>query len=256
MSLTFREGGATAERLTLWRKIFRFNWGLAVLITAAASVGFLMLISVAGGELEPWAGRQMVRFGAGLAVMGIVAMVDLRFWRLSAPALYGGALALLIGVELLGVTGMGAQRWIDLGFFRLQPSELMKITLIVALAAYYSWLDPEDTSRLIWLAPPLIMIAVPVLLVLKQPDLGTAILLVAGGLGVMFLAGVTWWFFIAGFFGAIGMVTAVLMSRGTDWQILKDYQFRRIEVFLDPSQDPLGSGYHITQSKIDRKSVV
>lgn len=250
MSLTFREGGAAAERLTFWRKIFRFNWGLALLIVAAACVGFLMLVSVSGGELDPWAGRQMVRFGVGLGVMAIVAMVDLKFWRLTAPALYLAALALLVAVEVLGVTGMGAQRWIDFGFFRLQPSELMKVALIVALAAYYAWLDPDDTSRLIWMAPPLLLIAVPVLLVLKQPDLGTAILLVAGGLGVMFLAGVTWWFFVTGLFVAVGSVTAVLMSRGTDWQILKDYQFRRIEVFLDPAQDPLGAGYHITQSKI------
>ncbi|MGB0926773.1 MAG: rod shape-determining protein RodA [Pikeienuella sp.] len=250
MSLTFREGGGTVERLTIWRKVFRFNWGLALLIAAAAAIGFLMLVSVSGGDLDPWARRQMVRFGVGVGVMAIVAMIDLKFWRLTAPALYLGALALLVGVEILGVTGMGAQRWIDFGFFRLQPSELMKISLIVALAAYYAWLDPEDTSRLIWMAPPLLMIAAPVLLVLKQPDLGTAILLITGGLGVMFLAGVTWWFFVAGFFGAVGSVAAVLMSRGTDWQILKDYQFRRIEVFLDPSQDPLGAGYHITQSKI------
>lgn len=250
MSMTFREGGATAERLTLWRKIFRFNWGLALLIAAAACIGFLMLVSVAGGDLDPWASRQMVRFGVGLGVMGIVAMIDLKFWRLTAPALYLGALALLVAVELLGVTGMGAQRWIDLGFFRLQPSELMKVALIVALAAYYAWLEPDDTSRLIWMAPPLLMIAAPVMLVLKQPDLGTAILLTAGGLGVMFLAGVTWWFFVVGFVGAIGSVTTVMMSRGTDWQLLKDYQFRRIEVFLDPAQDPLGAGYHITQSKI------
>ena len=188
MSLTFREGAATAERLTLWRKIFRFNWGLALLIAAAACIGFLMLVSVAGGDLAPWAGRQMVRFGIGLGVMAIVAMIDLRFWRVTAPALYLGALALLIGVEVLGVTGMGAQRWIDFGFFRLQPSELMKVALIVALAAYYAWLDPDDTSRLVWMVPPLALIALPALMVLRQPALGTAILLTVGGLGVMLVA--------------------------------------------------------------------
>jgi len=248
--MTFRDGAVTFERLTLWQKFFRFNWGLALLILAVAAIGFLMLFSVAGGDVNPWASRQMTRFGVGFGIMVVVAMIDLRYWKLMSPLVYFGAIGLLIAVEFLGVTGMGAQRWIDLGFFRLQPSELMKVALILALARYYSWLPADRTSTLVWLAPPLIMMAVPVLLVLRQPDLGTALLLMTGGLGVMFLAGVSWWFFIAGGLGAGGMIAGVMISRGTEWQILKDYQYRRIEVFLDPSQDPLGSGYHITQSKI------
>ena len=196
--MTFRDGAVTFERLTLWQKFFRFNWGLALLILAVSAVGFLMLFSVAGGDVDPWASRQMTRFGVGFAVMMVVAMVDLRYWKLLSPVVYFGAIGLLIAVEFLGVTGMGAQRWIDLGFFRLQPSELMKVALILALARYYSWLPPDRTSKIVWMAPPLIMMAVPVLLVLRQPDLGTALLLMIGGLGVMFLAGVSWWFFVAG----------------------------------------------------------
>ncbi|MEM7270018.1 MAG: rod shape-determining protein RodA [Pseudomonadota bacterium] len=248
--MTFRDGAAARGGIGFWRKLFRFNWGLTILVAAVAAVGFLMLYSVAGGDVDPWASRQMMRFGVGVGVMVIVAMIDLSFWRLLSPLVYIGALALLVGVELAGVSGMGATRWIDLGFFRLQPSELMKIGLILALARYYDWLSPERTSSVLWLAPPLILIALPVMFVLRQPDLGTAILLAAGGLGVMFLAGVSWWFFTLGALGAGGAVATVLMSRGTEWQLLKDYQFRRIEVFLDPSQDPLGAGYHITQSKI------
>ncbi|HGG05847.1 MAG TPA: rod shape-determining protein RodA, partial [Aliiroseovarius sp.] len=157
---------------------------------------------------------------------------------------------LLILVATIGESGMGAQRWLNLGFIRLQPSELTKIGLVMVLAAYYDWLDLSRVSSPLWILPPLAMIAVPTFLVLRQPDLGTAILLVAGGGAIMFLAGVNLFYFLAVVILAIGVVTAVFMSRGTDWQLLKDYQYGRIDTFLDPSRDPLGAGYHITQSKI------
>ena len=232
------------------QKVLRFHWGLALLITAVACVGFLMLYSVAGGSLEPWASRQMVRFGVGLGLMFAVAMVHVRFWRTLSPLAYLGSLALLVGVEIAGATGMGATRWIDLGFMQLQPSELMKIAVVMALARYYDWLGEGRASRPLWLIPPLLMILVPMALVLKQPDLGTALLLALGGGAVMWLAGVHWGYFLAAIALGVGLVTAVMESRGTDWQLIKDYQFRRIETFLDPESDPLGAGYHITQSKI------
>ncbi|WP_340108551.1 rod shape-determining protein RodA [Pikeienuella sp. HZG-20] len=239
-----------AERLGLWAKTLRFHWGLALLVIAVAMVGFLMLFSVANGALTPWARPQMIRFAVGFAMMLVVAMIDLRFWRAAAPAIYGVSLALLAAVEIVGVTGMGAQRWIDLGAVRLQPSEVMKVAVVLALAAYYAWLPPEKASRPFWLIPPALLILVPVGMVLRQPDLGTAILLIMGGVSVMFLAGVSLWYFAAGLVAALGAVALVMMSQGTEWQILEDYQFRRIAVFLDPSQDPLGAGYHITQSTI------
>lgn len=239
-----------SQALTTWGKIIRFNWAIALLIIAVACAGFLMLFSVADGSIDPWAGRQMTRFGVGFAGMILVAMIDLKFWRAVSPLIYMGAIVVLIAVELVGTVGMGAQRWIDLGFIRLQPSELMKVALILALARYYDWLPQEKTSRPLWVMPPLVLTLIPVALVLRQPDLGTAILLTAGGATMMFLAGVSWWYFIAGGASVGGSVYAVMISRGTDWQILKDYQYRRIETFLDPSQDPLGAGYHITQSKI------
>jgi len=157
---------------------------------------------------------------------------------------------LLIAVEVMGVVGMGAQRWIDLGFMRLQPSELMKITLVMLLAAYYDWLPARKTSHPFWVLVPVVIILFPTFLVLRQPDLGTSILLLAAGGGLMFLAGVHWAYFAAVIAAGVGLVTTVLRSRGTDWQLLKDYQFRRIDTFLDPASDPLGAGYHITQSKI------
>ncbi|SEN49946.1 rod shape-determining protein RodA [Palleronia pelagia] len=231
-------------------KILYLNWPLLLLLVTVASVGFLMLYSVAGGSLQPWAEPQMKRFALGVFAMFVIAMVPIWFWRNMAGLAYGVSLALLLAVEFFGETGMGAQRWINLGFMRLQPSELTKITLIMILAAYYDWLDIRKTSRPLWVIIPLILIALPTYLVLRQPDLGTSILLVTGGGIVMFLAGVSWWYFIAVIGAGVGTVAAVFSSRGTDWQLLKDYQYRRIDTFLDPSTDPLGAGYHITQSKI------
>jgi rod shape determining protein RodA len=232
------------------RKILLLNWPLILLLIAVASVGFLMLYSVAGGELRPWAIAQMKRFGLGMGVMIFVAMVPIWFWRNVSAVGYAVALILLIIVELFGAVRMGAQRWIDLGFMQLQPSELAKITVVMFIAAYYDWLPARKTSHPLWVAIPVIFILAPTILVLKQPDLGTAILLLTAGGAVMFLAGVHWAYFAAVITGAVGLVSAVFKSRGTDWQLIKDYQFRRIDTFLDPSSDPLGAGYHITQAKI------
>jgi rod shape determining protein RodA len=231
-------------------KILHLNWALAIIITIIAASGFLMLYSVADGRVDLWARPQMLRFGVGMLGMFIIAFIHIHFWRGTAPFAYGLALILLIAVEFFGVDGGGAQRWIDLKFIRLQPSEVMKVALVMVLALYYDWLEPNQTSRPLWLIPPIILTAIPVLLVLRQPDLGTALLLIGGAGVVMFLAGVSIWYFLAAGLAAGGAVFTVFTSRGTDWQILKEYQYRRIETFLDPSIDPLGAGYHITQSKI------
>ncbi len=232
------------------RKILYLNWPVAVLLTSVACAGFLMLYSVAGGSTTPWVEPQMKRFALGFVLMLVVAMVPIWFWRSVSGFAYLVALLLLVAVELFGTIGMGAQRWIDLGFMRLQPSELMKITLVMLLAAYYDWLPEQKTSRPFWVLIPVLIIIVPVFLVLKQPDLGTSILLLAAGGGLMFLAGVHWAYFAVVIASGVGLVTTVFKSRGTTWQLIKDYQFRRIDTFLDPSTDPLGAGYHITQSKI------
>lgn len=231
-------------------KVLYINWALVLLLSTVAGIGFLMLYSVAGGSLTPWAEPQMKRFALGMAAMFVVAMVPIYFWRNVAGLAYGVSILLLLLVEFVGVTGMGAQRWIDLGFMRLQPSEVTKITLVMLLAAYYDWLDIRKTSRPLWVAVPILLILLPTYLVLRQPDLGTAILLVTGGGLMMFLAGVHWLYFGAVIAAGGGLVAAVLQSRGTGWQLLKDYQYRRIDTFLDPANDPLGAGYNITQAKI------
>lgn len=232
------------------RKVLFVNWPLVVLLTAVASVGFLMLYSVAGGRIETWAEPQMRRFAVGLVAMFVVGFVPIWFWRNVSAAAYLVSLALLVAVELFGSVGMGAQRWIELGPLRLQPSEMMKIALVMFLAAYYDWLDIRKTSRPLWVAIPVVIILVPTYLVLRQPDLGTSIMLLAGGGIVMFVAGVSWWYFATVAAAAGALIFAVFESRGTHWQLLKDYQYRRIDTFLDPTIDPLGAGYNITQAQI------
>jgi rod shape determining protein RodA len=235
---------------TGWRKVLHLNWALILLLVAVACVGFLMLYSVAGGQVSRWAEPQMKRFALGMAVMLFVAFVPIWFWRNMSALAYGISVLLLLAVEFFGVVGMGAQRWIDLGFMRLQPSELTKITLVMVLAAYYDWLDLSRKSRPLYVLIPLGLIALPTFLTLMQPDLGTALLLLIGGGAVMFVAGVHWAYFAAVIASGVGAVAAVFASRGTGWQLLQDYQYRRIDTFLDPTNDPLGAGYHITQSQI------
>jgi rod shape determining protein RodA len=235
---------------TGFRKIFFMNWGLVLLLVAAASIGFLMLYSVAGGQWDPWASAQIKRFGLGLALMFVVAMIPIWFWRNVSVVAYIGSLILLIVVAYFGSVGMGAQRWIDLGFMRLQPSEVCKITLVMVLAAYYDWLPAERVSNPIWVIFPIILILIPVGMVVTQPDLGTSLLLLFGGGAIMFLAGVHWAYFASVIAMGAGGIVAIFQSRGQTWQLLNDYQYRRIDTFLDPASDPLGAGYHITQSKI------
>ncbi|MBF9039926.1 rod shape-determining protein RodA [Rhodobacterales bacterium LSUCC0387] len=233
-----------------WRKVLYFNWPLVVLLTLVSCIGFMMLYAVAGGSTRPWVIPQVQRFALGMTAMFIIALIPIAFWRMVSWLGYAFSLVLLLIVEFFGTVGMGAQRWIDLGGFRLQPSELAKITIVMVLAAYYARLDPTKKSHPLYILPPLILILVPVFLTLKQPDLGTALLLLLGGGAVVFAAGVHWAYFGGLIAAGVGAVFSVFASRGTSWQLIKDYQFRRIDTFLDPTQDPLGAGYHITQSQI------
>ncbi len=233
-----------------FRKLLYLHWPIILLLTAVACAGFLMLYSVSGGRPEIWMEPQMKRFALGVVLMIGVAMVPIWFWRNMAFVAFGGSLLLLLGVEFFGEVRQGAQRWIDIGFMRLQPSELTKITLVMFLAAYYDWLPNNKTSHPLWVALPVIFILTPVFLVLNQPDLGTALLLLMGGATMMFLAGVHWLYWATVIGGGVGAIVAVFQSRGTPWQLLKDYQYRRIDTFIDPANDPLGAGYHITQAKI------
>ena len=149
------------------RKILFLNWPLTLLLSSVACVGFLMLYSVAGGSFTPWAEPQMKRFAVGLVLMIAIGMTPIWFWRSIAGFCYGVTVILLIAVDLFGEEGKGAQRWIDLGFMRLQPSELMKITLVMFLAAYYDWLPPEKKSRPLWVLLPIAIILLPTALVIQ-----------------------------------------------------------------------------------------
>ena len=247
--MSFIESGRNRTPTGL-SKVLYLHWPLILLVCAVAATGFLMLYSVAGGSYEPWARVQMIRFAIGITGMFVIAFIPIQFWRRLAPIAYLGTIILLIVVYFAGETGGGAQRWINLGFMQLQPSEVMKVALIMALAMYYDWLEPERVSRPLWVLIPVVLILLPMGLVLIQPDLGTAILLAAGGGVVMFLAGVSLWYFAFVIGSGVGLISFVMWARGTVWQPLKDYQYKRIDTFLDPSLDPLGAGYHITQSKI------
>jgi rod shape determining protein RodA len=228
----------------LMGKLRSLNWLIVGLITAICCIGFALLYSVAGGNLEPWADKQVVRFAIGMGILFAVALVDVRTWFRLAYPLYGVSLLLLVAVEFVGRTGKGAERWIELGPLQLQPSELMKIGLILALSRFLHGVLVEDVSRPTRLIPALLLIAVPAALVLMQPNLGTAAILIVGGAGLLFIAGLSWKIIIP-------VIVVVSAAVPLGWEFaLKDYQKQRVATFLDPDSDPLGSGYNILQSKI------
>lgn len=241
--MAVREDALNPPSFTLRQKLWQMHWLFILLLAATASVGFAMLYSAAGGQLEPWASRQMVRFGVGMAVLIMVAVIDIRLWLKYAYVLYAATVALLVAVEFMGEVGKGAQRWLDLGYVGLQPSELMKITLVLALARYFHGTSIEDVRRIPQLFVPLLLIAIPAGLVLRQPDLGTALMLIITGGVIFFASGVQIWKFVL--VGLAGVGAAPIA-----WQFLRDYQKQRVLTFLNPENDPLGSGYHIIQSKI------
>ncbi|MBZ6379165.1 rod shape-determining protein RodA [Pacificimonas flava] len=204
----------------------------------------LVLYSAAGGDISPWAINQGIRFAALLGMMLVLTQVSITLWLRSAYWFYGICLVLLIAVEIVGQMGGGSQRWLNLGVINLQPSELMKIAIVLALARYYHFLPRAQTGTLRALILPAILMGLPAALVMMQPDLGTALTIVMGGTTIVFLAGAPLWLFITGAVSAVvGIPLAVEF-------LLKEYQQKRVLIFLDPEADPLGAGYHITQSKI------
>lgn len=231
--------------LRLGQKIWQVNWTLVLLITAIASIGFAMLYSAANGSFSPWALKQMGVFGCGMVMMLVIALIDIRFWMRYAYAIYGFVMGLLLYVEFFGTRINNAQRWIKIDHlpFQLQPSEFMKIALILVLARYFHRVNAEDIGRPQFLIVPLLLIAAPVLLVQRQPDLGTALFLVLSGGAMFFLAGVRIWKFVV-------VLTAAVAALPIAWPFLHDYQKNRILTFLSHDVDPLKEGYHIMQSKI------
>ena len=229
--------------MTLGQRFWQLNWFLILLICTLASVGFMMLYSAGNGSYSPWAEQQMLRFGLGMGVMFVIALTDIRLWLKYAYLFYAGSLILLIAVEVIGTVGMGAQRWIDLKAFNLQPSELMKIALILALARYFHRLSLDEIARPTYLVFPTLLVAAPMALIMRQPDLGTSLLLLLGSGAMFFLAGVRIWKFLV-----VGLIS--LSAIPVIWSMLHVYQKKRIMTFLSPESDPLGSGYHALQSFI------
>tara|TARA_R110001592_G_scaffold27763_21_gene102887 strand:- start:22523 stop:23650 length:1128 start_codon:yes stop_codon:yes gene_type:complete len=225
------------------QKLAKLNWWLVILVFMMAAVGIASLYSAAGGSFDPWASRQLARFGVGVIGMIVIALIDIRWWyRLTWPIYFIGLL-LLVFVEIKGHVGMGAQRWINLGFMQLQPSELVKIAVVMALARHFHGASPEQARRLSFLIVPALVIAAPVGLVLLQPDLGTSLMIVMAGGAMVFIAGAPVWLFV-------GAIALCAISVPIVWQFMHDYQKQRVMTFLNPESDPLGAGYHITQSKI------
>ena len=231
------------QDMSLTEKLAQISWSYTILIAVVASIGFFMLYSAANGQWEPWAKRQMVRFAIGCVLMVGLALINIRVYLRYAYAFYAVSLVLLVAVDVRGSIGMGAQRWIDFGVIRLQPSELMKIALVLSLARYFHTLSIDEIGRPLKLIVPLCLTLVPVALILKQPDLGTALMLIMGSGLVFFAAGVRLWKFAVVLAGGLAALPIA-------WGMLHDYQRNRILTFLNPERDPLGAGYHILQSKI------
>lgn len=230
---------------TVVERFRQLNWLIVNLLILLALVGVAMHYSVSSGAFTEMPVTHGVRFVVLLALMIVAAMfLSPRFWLAIAYPLYAGALLLLVAVELVGETRMGATRWLDLGPLSLQPSELMKIAIVLALARYYHQLDARKTGTVLWVVPPFLMIAAPVALVMHQPDLGTALMILFAGVSIMFLGGLLWRIIAAGAIVAVGGALFAYTS------VLHDYQRDRVNVFLGITDDPLGAGYHVLQSKI------
>lgn len=232
------------ERDRLPVKISQIDWRLAGLIALVGGAGAMMLYSVAGESWAPWAGNHLIRFGVVFLVMLGLALVDVRWWYAIAYPLYAIGLMLLVAVELFGETRMGATRWLDLGFTSLQPSEIMKLGIVLALARWYHGASAQEAKWHWKLIIPALMIAVPVVLVAHQPDLGTSLLILFTGVAIMFAAGLSWRVVLTGIAGIL--VVAPMMY----FFVLHDYQRARVDVLINPEADPSGAGYHIAQAKI------
>lgn len=236
---------AVAKRtLGVADKLRDVDWGLVLLIGIVATAGIAMLYSVAGGHWQPWALSQFSKLLLGFFIMLIAASIDVRVWMSLAYPAYGLALLLLVAVDVAGHVGLGAQRWIMLGPLEIQPSELMKISLVLALARFLHGKSVEEVSKPLNLGIALVMIGIPALFVVIEPNLGTTLIIVMDGVSLLFLAGLSWYWIIP---AVSAIVTAIPLA----WRfVLHDYQKARVMTFLNPEADALGAGWNITQAKI------
>ncbi len=225
-------------------QISNLPWRIIFLLIALACFGVIILYSAADGNMMPWAAPHLIRFLIMLAAAIVMSRLPLDFWKTMTFPIYVGVLLMLIGVEIVGSLGGGSQRWLNLGFMRIQPSELMKPAVVLAIAWFYDRLPPSRSGDLISLLPPAVILTLPAALVLLQPDLGTTLAIIFGGVVVMFLAGLPLkWFTISGAAVALLIPFAYFFA-------LEPYQQKRVTTFLSPEDDPLGAGYHVNQSAI------
>jgi len=228
----------------LSNKLININWLFIFLIIIISTIGFMVLYSAANSSFDPWAKKQIIRFFFGIIILFVIALIDIRFWYKYAIHIFILSILLLLAVEFFGSSGQGAQRWIKVFGLSIQPSELSKISLILILARYYQNLKYYHIGNIINTLVPILLITLPCVLILYQPDLGTAITLFVLGICIIFIAGVRIWFFILSFF-------IIIISMPLIWNfVLATYQKKRLLSFLNPELDPLGSGYHLIQSKI------
>jgi rod shape determining protein RodA len=232
------------ERDRLIVKFGEIDWIFCLTVTLIAGAGGIMLFSIAGSSWMPWAAPHLIRYALFFGIMVGLSLIDLRVWFALAYPIYGVGLVLLALVDVVGHHALGAQRWLQLGPVTIQPSEIMKIGLVLALARFYHGASGRSAQLSWWLLVPGALILAPVGLVAKQPDLGTAMLILMTGGVVMILAGLSWRLISIGVIGALVLVPPAIMFG------LHDDQRKRILTFLDPEGDPSGSGYHILQSKI------
>jgi rod shape determining protein RodA len=237
------ETGFRSNKLTFAEKFWNISFSYVLMIFVLATIGIFMLYSAANGNWKPWALAQLIRFGLGFGMMIFMAFLDIRIFLRFSYLFYFVVLGLLVIVDVFGYVGMGAQRWINLGFMKLQPSELMKIALVMALARYFNSVTLQRIETIKGMIIPLLMVMAPVGLVLVQPDLGTALMLLFTAGAMFFVVGVQLWKF-----GLVGV--GLIISLPVVWQFLHNYQKNRVLTFLNPERDPLGTGYHIIQSKI------
>ena len=235
---------STRTPLTLIGRLFEINWLLFAIVYAIGTIGVIMIFAATDGVWSQGAGQHLMRLIFGGVVMLAVALIDIKVWYHLAYPLYALALLALAAVDFFGITVNGSQRWLDLQFMRIQPSEIMKVAIALALARYYHDLPSRDVSSPLGLLGVLVLIALPMQFILRQPDLGTTILLVVTGLTIVFLAGVRWRVIWGAMIGAM-IVVPLFFKYG-----LKDYQRSRIQSLLSQDADPSGAGYHIIQSKI------
>jgi rod shape determining protein RodA len=234
------------ERDRISSKLAELDWRVIGLLCVLAGIGTAMLYSIAGGSWSPWAWKHLVRFGVLLVVMIGLAMVHPKWWFHAAYPVYGLLLFMVLLIEFtpMGYVAGGAKNWLNLGFVRIQPAEFMKIGLVLALARWYHGHSAQD-ARWSWkLLFPLGMIGLPFLLVAKQPDLGSAMIIGLTGAAVMFMAGLSWRVIAAAAAAAVAVIPPFVMF------VMHDYQRNRVLTFLNPEADPSGTGYNIIQSKI------